>query len=46
MCTQIGDYSGHRISTVEVESTLVSHPLCVEAAVVGVNHEVSFQLHA
>lgn len=33
-------YSGHRIGTAEVESALVSHPQCTEAAVVGVEHEV------
>lgn len=33
-------YSGHRIGTAEVESALVSHPQCAEAAVVGVEHEV------
>lgn len=33
--------SGHRIGTAEVESALVSHPKCAEAAVVGVEHEVS-----
>ena len=33
-------HSGHRIGTAEVESALVSHPLCAEAAVVGVEHEV------
>lgn len=32
--------SGHRIGTAEVESALVSHPQCAEAAVVGVEHEV------
>lgn len=32
--------SGHRIGTAEIESALVSHPLCAEAAVVGVEHEV------
>lgn len=32
--------SGHRIGTAEVESALVSHPQCTEAAVVGVDHEV------
>lgn len=32
--------SGHRIGTAEVESALVSHPKCAEAAVVGVEHEV------
>jgi len=33
-------FSGHRIGTAEVESALVSHPQCAEAAVVGVEHEV------
>lgn len=33
-------HSGHRIGTAEVESALVSHPQCAEAAVVGVEHEV------
>lgn len=32
--------SGHRIGTAEVESALVSHPKCAEAAVVGIEHEV------
>ena len=32
--------SGHRIGTAEVESALVSHPQCAEAAVVGIEHEV------
>lgn len=36
-------YSGHRIGTAEVESALVSHPQCVEAAVVGVEHDVKGQ---
>lgn len=35
--------SGHRIGTAEVESALVSHPQCAEAAVVGVDHEVKGQ---
>ncbi|XP_055822429.1 acetyl-coenzyme A synthetase, chloroplastic/glyoxysomal-like isoform X2 [Solanum dulcamara] len=35
--------SGHRIGTAEVESALVSHPQCVEAAVVGVEHDVKGQ---
>uniref|UniRef100_A0A0D6R8L0 acetate--CoA ligase n=2 Tax=Araucaria cunninghamii TaxID=56994 RepID=A0A0D6R8L0_ARACU len=35
--------SGHRIGTAEVESAIVSHPLCAEAAVVGVEHEVKGQ---
>ncbi|MEM1423620.1 MAG: acetate--CoA ligase [Planctomycetota bacterium] len=32
--------SGHRIGTMEVESALVAHPTVVEAAVVGVPHEI------
>lgn len=32
--------SGHRISTEEVESALVGHPGCAEAAVVGYEHAV------
>ncbi|UCE23837.1 MAG: acetate--CoA ligase [Candidatus Zixiibacteriota bacterium] len=32
--------SGHRISTMEVESTLVAHPNVTEAAVVGIPHEL------
>ena len=32
--------SGHRLSTMEVESALVSHPAVVEAAVVGYPHEI------
>ncbi len=32
--------SGHRLGTMEVESALVSHPSVVEAAVVGMPHEI------
>jgi len=32
--------SGHRLGTMEVESALVSHPQVVEAAVVGMPHEI------
>jgi len=32
--------AGHRLSTMEIESALVSHPLVAEAAVVGFPHEV------
>jgi acetyl-CoA synthetase len=32
--------SGHRLSTMEVESALVSHPLVAESAVVGFPHEI------
>ncbi len=32
--------SGHRLSTMEVESALVSHPRVAEAAVVGAPHEI------
>ncbi len=35
--------SGHRISTMEVESALVDHPSVAEAAVVGKNHDVKGQ---
>lgn len=32
--------SGHRLGTAEVESALVTHPACVEAAVVGIPHDI------
>ena len=32
--------AGHRLGTMEVESALVSHPAVVEAAVVGMPHEI------
>ena len=35
--------SGHRISTTEVESALVSHPIVAEAAVVGAADETTGQ---
>jgi acetyl-CoA synthetase len=35
--------SGHRIGTAEVESALVGHPACAEAAVVGYDHPVKGQ---
>ena len=35
--------SGHRMGTAEVESALVSHPDCAEAAVVGFPHEIKGQ---
>jgi acetyl-CoA synthetase len=35
--------SGHRISTTEVESALVSHPSVAEAAVVGASHPATGQ---
>ena len=35
--------SGHRLGTAELESALVLHPACVEAAVVGVPHDVKGQ---
>ncbi|KAJ3120505.1 acetyl-CoA synthetase [Nowakowskiella sp. JEL0407] len=35
--------SGHRMSTAEIESALILHPLCAEAAVVGVNDEITGQ---
>ncbi len=35
--------SGHRLSTMEIESALVSHPAVAEAAVIGVPHELKGQ---
>ncbi len=35
--------SGHRLGTAEVESALVSHPGCAEAAVCGYPHEIKGQ---
>jgi acetyl-CoA synthetase len=35
--------SGHRLSTAEIESALVSHPIVAEAAVVGANDETTGQ---
>jgi len=35
--------SGHRISTMEVESALVGNPMVAEAAVIGKSHEVKGQ---
>jgi acetyl-CoA synthetase len=35
--------AGHRISTMEVESTLVAHPDVTEAAIVGIPHEMKGQ---
>jgi len=35
--------SGHRIGTAEVESALVLHPMCAEAAVVGYDHPIKGQ---
>lgn len=35
--------SGHRLSTIEVESALVSHPYVAEAAAVGRTHEIKGQ---
>jgi acetyl-CoA synthetase len=32
--------AGHRLSTIEIESALVSHPAVAEAAVVGRPHEI------
>jgi acetyl-CoA synthetase len=36
----IMNVSGHRIGSAEIESALVSHPFCSEAAVVGFPHEI------
>jgi acetyl-CoA synthetase len=35
--------SGHRLGSAEIESALVEHPLVVEAAVIGVPHDVKGQ---
>ncbi|KAI9209836.1 uncharacterized protein BJ171DRAFT_485164 [Polychytrium aggregatum] len=35
--------SGHRLSTAEIESALILHPACAEAAVVGINDDVTGQ---
>ena len=35
--------SGHRIGTAEVESALVAHPACAEAAVVAFDHPIKGQ---
>lgn len=35
--------SGHRLSTMEIESALVDHPAVAEAAVIGVKHELKGQ---
>ena len=35
--------SGHRLGTAEIESALVTHPACVEAAVVGIPHDIKGQ---
>jgi acetyl-CoA synthetase len=35
--------SGHRVSTMEVESALVDHPAVAEAAVIGRHHEIKGQ---
>jgi acetyl-CoA synthetase len=35
--------SGHRLGTAEVESALVAHEFCAEAAVVGYPHDVKGQ---
>jgi len=35
--------SGHRLSTMEIESALVDHPSVAEAAVIGIKHELKGQ---
>ena len=35
--------SGHRLSTMEIESSLVAHKSVAEAAVIGINHEIKGQ---
>lgn len=36
--------SGHRLGTAEIESAIVEHPACVEAACVGIPHEIKGQV--
>ena len=36
--------SGHRLGTAEIESALVTHPACVEAAVIGIPHDIKGQV--
>ena len=40
----IWQVSGHRLGTAEIESALVTNPACVEAAVVGIPHELKGQV--
>lgn len=35
--------SGHRLGTAEIESALVSHEACAEAAVVAIPHDIKGQ---
>jgi acetyl-CoA synthetase len=35
--------SGHRLGTAEIESALVSHPACAEAAVIAIPHDIKGQ---
>jgi acetyl-CoA synthetase len=35
--------SGHRLGTAEIESALVSHSACAEAAVIGIPHDIKGQ---
>jgi acetyl-CoA synthetase len=35
--------SGHRLSTMEIESSLVAHPAVAEAAVIGMSHDLKGQ---
>jgi acetyl-CoA synthetase len=42
-CDDVINVSAHRISTMEVESLLVAHPVVAEAAAVGVSDEITGQ---
>jgi acetyl-CoA synthetase len=33
--------AGHRLSTAEIESALIAHPRCSEAAVVGIHDDIT-----
>jgi acyl-CoA synthetase (AMP-forming)/AMP-acid ligase II len=41
--TDVLNVSGHRLGTAEIESALVSHPSCAEAAVIGIPHPIKGQ---
>ncbi|KAJ3109127.1 acetyl-CoA synthetase, partial [Physocladia obscura] len=35
--------SGHRLSTAEIESALITHPACAESAAIGINDDITGQ---
>lgn len=40
VCVDVMNVAGHRIGTAEVESALVAHRACAEAAVIGIPHDL------